>query len=345
MLYPIIIYMPKLLAIFVFLLLLSITTTPAFAGGTIFSSYADTSGWANNNGLFGRTIRVFLSPEVPCRGSQITFKFTDPQDGDYIMTGSGNATYTMQEDRGSNGCSTYAKMGSKVEGARKIEIDVSTTNQVVGFVGDSHIITVDFDGAYHADNEYNGYSYRTAITDPYSSLNNQNNNANTQVPPSATINAWILNRYKDAAGILQVMIKWGAFDGNPGTFSILGTTDKVNWETLIEGQKGPSATVPIKSNGNYFLKIHGCADKWGTCADSNVLVISAPSQNTTTSTDEKTTSVTGSAHQQDEQVNALNQKVASLEGKLAESQKKQSVLEQRISSLISFIKHLFPFFQ
>lgn len=147
------------LAIAALFLLASLIFVPhSFAGGQMVSLYADTNGSVNNNGLYGRVMRVFLHSEFPCKGTQITFKFVDPKDGDYIMTGSGNATYTLGE-RTNSGCATYAKMGSKVKGARQIEVDAR--NGSTRYT--SYSMSVDFDGEYHGDTQI----YRSSIEDPF----------------------------------------------------------------------------------------------------------------------------------------------------------------------------------
>lgn len=172
-----------------FLLLGSTIIAPStFAGGNMFSLFADNNGWANDSG-YGRIIRVYLRPEFPCKGTEITFRFVDSRDGDYIMTGSGNSTFIMQEDRSLNECSIYAKMAVKDAGERKVEVEIKNVvldenGNIKHLTGDTESIRVDFDGQHHDDNIDNGYGYRSSIQNPYRVLPT----TPTQMPSSASTN-------------------------------------------------------------------------------------------------------------------------------------------------------------
>ena len=328
---------PFLYAVKLCLLGSLIFVPPAFAGGQMVAVYADPDGAVNNNGLYLRVIRVYLNPTIPCKGAALTFQFNKPEDGDYIATGSNTSTFTMPEDRDNSGCHTYAKMGSMVKGVRQIQVDAR--NGDTRYTGSA--INVDFDGEYHGDNETNGYMYRSSTTDPYFSIVTNSN----PTPPPANINAWILNQEVVPLDSRKVTVKWGAFGGYPGTFTIYAkaTTNKNDWEQKFDGSKGPSATFTLRADQDYHIKVHGCMDKFGTCVDSNVLllpkiqilenkvVFPSPSSVTTTSNNSNT--------------DELNQKIENLQNQLEQSKKTQSVLEQRVNELVNFIKKLFPFFK
>ena len=305
--------------------------------------YADTAGAVNNNGLYLRTIRAYLNPTIPCKGTAITFQFNSPQDGDYIATGSNSSTFTMSEDPGDSGCNTYAKMGSMVKGVRQIEVDAQ--NGSTRYTGT--VINVDFDGEYHADNETNGYSYRSSIVDPYASNAywKQNITPTSYPVPSGTLSVWVLYQQASIPN-RQVTLKWSALNGGTIFYIVYGKkANSSNWDTLLADEGGPSATVTIPSNQDYLIKIQGCIRKVGNCVDSNELflprvqnqdgkIIIPPGQ-----------TVTHAPAGNNQQVEELNKKVASLEAKVAQSEEKQSALQQRLNDLISFIKHLFPFFK
>lgn len=174
---------------------------------------------------------------------------------------------------------------------------------------------------------------------------NTSNNPNPTSPP-ATINAWILRQNLVGQNSREVTIKWGAFGGNSGTFTIYAKpAHKNDWDEKFDGSKGPSAAFTIKSNQDYHVKVYGCMDKFGTCVDSNILLLpKIQEKDGTVITGKPVESISSVPSENNQKVEELNQKVASLEGKLAESQKKQSVLEQRIGDLVNFIKRLFPFF-
>lgn len=312
--------------------------------------YADTNGSANNDGLYLRVIRVFLHPELSCKGSQITFKFEDTKDGDYVMTGSGNATYTMQEDRTTSGCSTYAKMGSKIKGIRQINVDVTSSNQNGGFMNQKGIpLNVDFDGEYHADNSYNGYSYRTDITDPYVNLNQYITPTSYPVPVgNLTVN--VLSQEIAPMYNRKVVIKWNVIEssqtGSSVFYDIYGKPDgDTEWHRIRSDQAGPSAELTI-GRDDYSIKAQACIRKVGNCIDSNTLVLPKISEeNGAVITTKPIESISSAPSENNSQVEELNKKVASLEGKLAESEKKQSALEQTLNNLLSWIKSRFWFFR
>ncbi|RJQ38498.1 hypothetical protein C4559_01775 [Candidatus Microgenomates bacterium] len=160
---------------------------------------------------------------------------------------------------------------------------------------------------------------------------------------SISINAWILNQQTSDASNRQVTVKWGAFDGNPGTFTIYGrlTSNKNNWDKLLENQKGPSAGVTIPADKDYYLKVSGCKDKIGTCADSNVLLLPKFQEQDGNIIIQNPSTVSN----EDSKVKELNNKVENLQNQLDQSKKNQFVLEQRINDLVNFIKKLFPFFK
>lgn len=335
-------------AFFVFSLLAIVLTQPVYAGGQLISLYADTDGTTNNNGLYGRVLRVYINPTYPCKDTQVTFKFVDPKDGDYVMTGSGNATYTMG-DRTSSGCNTYAKMGSKVQGVRQVSVDVRNGDNVWG---SPPVINVDFDGQSHGDNESNGYSYRSSIEDPYAN----NPYWNQYITPTAypvtvgNLTVTMLSQQITPPHNRNVLLKWSALASSNGEnsifYSIYGkSTNSNQWKQLAFDQAGPSATVYIKGDEDYSIKVVGCIRKVGNCVDSNVLFLPKIQEEKRTITGQPIQIISSTPSGNNEKVEELNQKVSSLEGKLAESQKKQSVLEQRIGDLVSFIKRLFPFFK
>lgn len=66
-------------------------------------------------------VRAHLAPDVPCKGTTVTFKYQNPQSGDNVSAGGDNGTYTFTENGAKyskyNGamipdCSTYAKFYS-----------------------------------------------------------------------------------------------------------------------------------------------------------------------------------------------------------------------------------------
>lgn len=336
--------------------------SPVFAGGQMTSLEADSYGSTNSDGTYGRIMRV-VTQVRPCEGTVLTFKFVDPKEGDYIMTTSGNATFVFTKDSqpyyqdGELVCGTTAKMGSKVLGERDVTVIVQDTNGVS--IDSPPVIKVDFDGKYHPDNSYNGYNYSSSQDHPSYRLTHpqQTSNPTPTQGSSVGIYAWVLNQQTPALGSdnRSVVIKWSAFDGNPGTFTIYGRPasrtyvrpDSINnWDKLLEGQKGPSADLNITTE-DYYLKVYGCQDKWGNCVYSNALFLPKVQKqdgNTITSPNPGL-SVSASPNTNDKKVDELDKKVRDLQNQLDQSKKNQSFLEQRISYLVNFIKQLFPFFK
>lgn len=415
---------------FASIFLMLISATSAFAGGQLASLQADSYG-STGNDSYGRIMRVFIHPEYPCKGTEVTFKFVDPKDGDSITTGGTGQSYVFNQDRqpyfkdGIMGttCSTYAKFFSKVYGERQVAIEVKKNGSAMNGVTMPYppVIKVDFDGQYHADNAYNDHNYRSSSDDPYFTLTSkptptpvvktppcknygdlnkdgnvtaedasivlkiftgtiqQQDTKNADVNgdqsitpedarliqryaeglestfpvcknpiPTTGINVWLLSQQSFYPNGRQATIKWGAFDGNPGTFTIYGKTasNKNNWDKLVEGEKGPSYTVKIMPNEDYYIKINGCQDKFGNCVDSNILFIPKIQKDgniTPSQTPNPTVSPTSSGDSS--KTDELNKKVENLQNQLDQSKKSQSILEQRVNDLVSFIKKFFPFFK
>lgn len=293
--------------------------------------------------MYLRVIRAYLNPTIPCKGTALTFQFSNPQDGDYITTGSGTSTFTMPEDPGDSGCNTYAKMGSMVKGVRQVTVDAR--NGDTRYTGSA--INVDFDGEYHADNETNGYMYRSSIVDPYASNPywKQYITPTSYPVPSGTLSVWVLYQQASIPN-RQVTLKWSALNGGPIFYIVYGKKANANnWDKLLADEGGPSATVDIPSNQDYLIRVQGCIRKVGNCVDSNELLLPKVEKQDGKIIIPPDQTVTHTPSGNNQQVEELNQKVANLEGQLQESQKKQSVLEQRVSDLVSFIKQLFPFFK
>lgn len=341
----------NLLLFFVLTLFALVSFTPvqpALAGGQLVSVYADPEGAVNNNGLYLRVIRVYLNPTIPCKGTTLTFHLSNSQDGDYITTGSGTATYTMPEDRGDSGCNTYAKIGSMVKGVRQLTVDAR--NGDTRYTGSA--INVHFDGEYHSENEsggLDGYNYRSSTVDPYAS----NPYWNQYITPTAypipvgILTVTVLNQQVTLKG-RNVTLKWSVLEssrpGNSVFYDIYGKyANDTEWKQLLLDQAGPSATVTIPSDIDYSLKVQGCIRKVGNCLDSNVLVLPKVEKQDGKPIIPEVTSVP--ANGDIIQIDELNKKVTDLESKLAESQKKQSALEKTVNDLLSWIKSRFPFFQ
>lgn len=328
---------------FVFFLLFSFTNQPAFAGGMMVSVYADTEGATNNNGLYLRVIRVYLNPTIPCKGTTLTFHLSPPQNGDYITTGSGTSTYTMQEDRTESGCNTYAKFGSMVKGVRQVSVDAQ--NGDTRYTGSA--IMVHFDGEYHSESENGspeGYNYRSSITDPYTSMTS--NQPSQSIPTPTNVKISQIEITADP-GTKKVHIFW---DPIPGITSY--TVYKAAGGQYIYQASVNTNLYEMNISASSVFYVAIAAKKDGVeGAKSQILTIDLAKDNIsdnpgTVITDKPIESIssTPTTGDNDKTVDALNKKVASLEGKLAESEKKQSVLEQRIGDLINFIKRLFPFF-
>ncbi|MDO8599801.1 MAG: hypothetical protein Q7R44_00105, partial [bacterium] len=179
----------------------------------------------------------------------------------------------------------------------------------------------------------------------------------TSVPlPEGTLKVWLLSQQFTPPSGRQALIKfgWDATSGNVSYNIYTRRASDKNWEQQQSGLRGPSTTLSLKGNEDYYVKAQGCIDKIGNCTDSSELFLprikeqnagttnSAPSTSKITPTQSTTVINTNSS---DKKVEELNNKVTDLEKKLEESKQKQSYLEQRVTDLVNFIKHLFPFFK
>lgn len=103
------------------LVFLSLTATKAFAGGwpIYIWSWGNADAWKSDYKM--TYLRAHLAPDVPCKGTTVTFKYENAQPGDNVTAGGENGSFTFTE----NGfkvskynsqtipdCNTYAKFYS-----------------------------------------------------------------------------------------------------------------------------------------------------------------------------------------------------------------------------------------
>lgn len=347
----------KVLVILFFIAYL-IFVSPVFAGGQMISLEADSYGTANSDGTYSRIMRV-VTQEKPCEGIEITFKFVNPQEGDYVMTQSGNETFTFTKDRqpyyqdGEQVCGTTAKMGSKVAGVR----DVTVVSKHGDYTyPDPPVIKVDFDGQYHADNSYNGYNYSSSQDHPSYRLTHSQTTSNP-VPVSNTGSFYAKIGVQKYLGESKrsVYISWSKSLSAVKYNVYARLADDKNYGAALVGTGDLSSEININAFLNYYVKIDACTSA-DSCVSSPELYIAAikkqggvsTSQNSTTvqtqSDTQNTNTVIKTVIVKDSSETArLQGKVDELEKKLDISQKKQSALEQTLSNLIKWIKSVFPF--
>lgn len=319
-----------------FLLASLVFVSPVSAGGGhVYIDLGSTlSSWNNPSSPRQIVAKVHLHPDVPCIGTKITFKYENPKDGDSYTTGApkGN-TFTITEEgrRWLNGrsvydCGTYAKYTSSNRELKYAIIVVTTpkgdiTERKVALNFQSNEPIQSAGDSLPWDNEV----FNTPTHSPY-------------------INIWVLNQEVVPLDSRKVTVKWGAFEGYPGTFTIYvkSASNKNDWEEKFDGSKGPSATFTLRADQDYHIKVHGCMDKFGTCVDSNVLLLPKiqVKENKVVYPSPSTVTEPSSDSNTDE----LNQKIENLQNQLDQSKKTQNILEQRINDLLNFIKRLFPFF-
>jgi len=306
-----------------------IFVNPVFAGGSTIAILADSDGWVNESG-YGRIISVYLNTEfIPCKGSEVTFKFADSKEGDYIATGSNSSTYIMQEDKSSDGCSTHAKMISKDAGERKVVVDVKNEGK-----GSTGTIRVDFDGKYHEDNYRDGYSYRSSVYDPYSSAKYPylpQNLRMTQI--ETTIDPRIRN----------VHLMWDPVEG----------ATSYNVYTSYKG-KHPSVVAVSTNRYEAQTPVNSYIEVWVTAKNGELesknsktisLYVNADGSKNRPPELNPSPTVIYTSPADNSEVEQLNQKVQNLQNQLDESAKKQNLLEQRITAIMNWIKSIFPFFK
>lgn len=319
-------------------------------GGRVYVRLGSTdSSWSNSE--YKQIVaKVHLHPDVlPCIGTKVTFKYEDQKEGDKVSTESIDSnTYVIKEAGGRwlNGksvydCGTYAKYFSKNRELKYAIIAVTTPKgetheRKVALNFQSNEPIIDSDESLPWDSE----------------LFPQPSNSPA---PSSNINAWVLNQQPvNGSTNRNVVIKWGAFDGHPGTFKIYvkAATNKNDWEETFDGSKGPSANITLRTDQDYHLKVYGCMDKFGICADSNILTLPKLKNNeggkrviSQEPTPISSLTISPTPAGGSNQVSELDKKMENLQNQLEESRKTQSVLEQRINVLVNFIKSLFPFFK
>lgn len=315
---------------------------PVFAGGGLIE-IVNTQG--PNGGLFAKpgeayilTFRVHLRNANPynssinwCKQCPAKIVFLNPQGGDIV-----NPLSDKTDDNGE----IIAKMSSS---APYVRYAYAIATLPDGTVYEGSQVFLNFTGQLLFYPESNNPIYNLP--------SNPNPTQNPTPTPisSSGVNVWLLSQQSFQPNGRQATIKWSAFDGNPGTFTIYGksASNKNNWDKLLEGERGPSATIKIMVDEDYYIKVNGCQDKLGTCVDSNMLLVTKLKE-----TDEKIVSPQNpnptlfpAPSGDNKQVGELNKKVENLQNQLDQSKKTQSILEQRINDLVNFIKHLFPFFK
>lgn len=305
-------------------------------------------------------VRAYFDPSLfTCKGITVNFNFDNSIEGDKVSGVNGDNSSTITEDATYdtiNGkqykrCSTYAKVyssklelnrtftisfkGPNLEGSRSISFSPGAKSY-----GET-LVLLPWEG-----------SLNPIIIDPNSTKCYPGPCETKTIKQQEKISAWILNdQLVDSKNNRQITVKWGAFDGNPGTFSIYASQNKNGWEKLAEGERGPSATIILKSDHDYHIQVRGCQDKVGTCGDSNILTLPKLSPLKQRSTDNiepfrtPNSTVSPTPNTDNQKVDELNKKVENLQNQLQESQKNQSALETRINDLVSFIKRIFPFFK
>ncbi len=331
-----------------FLLASLVFVPPVFAGGG--GVYVDVT---KTDDPLANIVRVYINPALyTCKGINVSLSFLVPEDGDRISGSDSNGSSTINNDpeyASINGkeylrCSTYLKVYTAHTKLNRI-----LNIYLKGMAGESRQIA--FSAGYEPD-------YNSSLLLPW-----EDSNYSAPVPqpsnepvPSANINVWLLDQRFVGQNKREVTVKWGAFGGHSGTFTIYAKqANKNDWDEKFDGSKGPSATFNIKANQDYQIKVNGCMDKWGICVDSNIINLPGAKddiayqdfhpKNDVSYVSPTPTADNNNVDQLNEQSSSLSKKVENLQNQLDQSKKTQGVLEQRINDLVNFIKRLFPFFK
>lgn len=345
----------KILAFLTGLFLFSLTTTQILAGGWPISTWSwdNPDAWKPDYKL--TYVRVHLAPDVPCKGTTVTFKYENPQAGDNVSAGGENGSFTFTED---------GYKVSKYNGAR-----IPDCTTYAKFMSSNNVLKYGI--AEFKTAEGKAYSTKFALNFQLSSPSNTDSEEKYPLPweedyakkaaspspatyslPKGDISVWILNQQFIAPNMRQVTIKfgWPETEGNIGYNIFIRKENEKTWEKQLTGERGPSAKLNIKDNGDYYIKVQGCLDKIGTCVDSKDLFIpklkktGEPKQKIENEQEQDkklvptTTIVSSDAAK-------LQQRVDDLQKKLEESQQRQSVLEARFNQVLSWIKSVFPLFK
>lgn len=360
--------MPQMLKIrsivltFISVVSLLFFATPVLAGGGNVWLIADGDGSINNVGTYGRVVRIFISPDLPCKGAQITFKFVEPKEGDWIHTGSENETYLMQEDRQPlyrNGvmgttCSTYAKVGSNVFGDRIFYATVKTTD---GKTTDSQQLTLHMDGKDYGtgigEDPYWGMTIPTDIPMPGAPEMVYPQNGQTldlegaymfKVKPVAGASGYLFGLFQDGVmtyenyrdtKTLSSNGEFALWESNPAHAKFHAGEVKVMIRALVRNQwtDAREITLILRSRGNSDI------------VQTTTIQQPSPQQTSvskppTIQPSQKIVVVTDSSASA-----ALQRRIDDLQKKLEESQLRQSALESKLNQIISWIKSVFPFFK
>lgn len=289
---------------------LFISAVPALAGGGPIEFSVDPNTVLAPGEQYIVHALVYADGTYPtyCKNCYIKLAFRDSAEGDYIAQ---NSDKTNDEGR------IYAKVISKVAGIRTIYASELR----------------DSNGVLKEANSEVKLNYADGVIDSFPM-------------PEGKISVWILDQQIIAPNDRQISLKfgWTQTAGNV-SYNILTKQKNTDWETKISGDRGPSTKINLKANQDYYIKVEGCLDKFGTCEDSDELFV--PKLKDPQETDQKVMDKKEPDNRDivSSDSGQLQQKIDNLEKKLAESEKKQSALEQRLNQIIGWIKSIFPFFK
>ncbi len=357
----------KIFVAILFVLFFSLLTTPlTYAGGG--GVYARTT---NTEDPHWNIVRVYFDQNLfTCQGIDVSLNFVEPKDGDVIsgVDGDNSSTINGTNIEVVNGteyvrCSTYAKVyAANLEWNRLLNISFKGPN-----LEGSRTIAISFGPKYDYSNipllpweEGRGQSEQP-ISQPavpvelpaVQALPNPVSPADQSSYLPENLELTILGQapFDGAKGPMRhVYLKWiGTPYSGDVQFAVYTRADKdaplraPGWTSSGELSKGPSATIDLSADSDWYIKVEGCLAGTKKCVSTKSVFV--PKLSNATSDVTNDVAIVTNPQGDDQRVDELNKKVENLQQQLEQSKKDQSILEKRFNDLLGFIKSLFPFFK
>lgn len=355
----------KLLIFLGFLPFFILWTNKVSAGGwPIYTwSWDNSDAWKPDYKL--TYVRAHIAPQIPCKGTTVTFKYEDSEPGDNVSAGGDNGSYTFSEDiyktSKFNGqrildCNTYAKFSSTNNTAKIGIVEFKTQ--------DGKVYSGKFALNFHLSSPGNTDSnekYPLPWEEDYTKKTPSPTNI---VRMSAPEMVYPQNGQTiDLEG--AYMFKVRPVDGATGYLFRLFQNGDMVYENYRD-------TKTLSSNGEFALwendpahaKFHAgqikvmirvyVENQWTDAREIyvtlkprekgvDVPVVTSGQSVSASSPPEiqpQVVMITNSSESA-----ALQQKINELQDKLQAAEQRQSVLETRLNQIASWIKSIFPFFK
>lgn len=348
---------------------LSFFTTSVLAGGwPIYTwSWDNPDAWRSDYKL--TYVRAHIAPDVPCKGTIVTFKYENPQPGDNVSAGGENGSFTFTEETYKiskyNGqkildCNTYAKFYSTNNALKTGIVEFKTASGKVykgtfalnfnqsnpGNTDSNEKYPLPWEEDYIKDNTSTPSPISTPAVVPTLPVPQMVYPQDGQALDLEEAYKFKVKPVSGASGYL-----FGLFQNGVMIYENYRDTKQLS----TNGEFALGASDPVHVNfhtGEMKVMIRALVS--GQWTDARTITITLkprggnvtstitpqlpkPSQISTSEAQYISAAATNSS--------ALQKRIDELQKKLEVSQQRQSDLEKQLSQIISWIRSVFPFFK